>query len=145
MIANADKKAACPTESLIGAGTVVAGDICFCGGLRIDGEVRGNVRALDSEAGTLVIGEKGRVEGDIDVARLIVNGQVTGRVAASEFVRVQSKAQLKGDVDYAAAEIHLGAVVQGLLLPRPCAAPIAESAALNAVLSTPLEAAAVAL
>lgn len=119
MIAKAEKKAACPTETLIGAGTVIAGDILFSGGLRIDGEVRGNVRALDDEAGTLVIGEKGRVEGDIDVACLIVNGGVTGRVAASEFVRLQSKAQLNGDVAYAVAEIHLGAVVQGRLLQWP--------------------------
>lgn len=114
-----DKKPGCLTETLIGAGTVVAGDILFSGGLRIDGEVRGNVRALDGAAGTLVIGEQGRVDGDIDVARLIVNGGITGRVDAAESVRLQSKARLICDMAYAVAEIHAGAVVQGRLLQRP--------------------------
>lgn len=124
MFAKADPKpAAAPrSETLIGAGTVLAGDIVFSGGLRIDGEVRGNVRALDSLSGTLVIGELGRIEGDVDAARVIVNGAVTGRVAASEFIRLQSKARIACDVVYGQAEIHRGAVVSGQLLQRPGAA-----------------------
>lgn len=117
------KPAALPrSETLIGAGTILAGDIVFSGGLRIDGEVRGNVRALDGLSGTLVIGELGRIEGDVDAARVIVNGAVTGRVAASEFIRLQSKARIDCDVVYGQAEIHRGAVVSGQLLQRPAAA-----------------------
>lgn len=117
------KPAALPrSETLIGAGTILAGDIVFSGGLRIDGEVRGNVRALDSLSGTLVIGELGRIEGDVDAARVIVNGAVTGRVAASEFIRLQSKARIACDVAYGQAEIHRGAVVSGQLLQWPTAA-----------------------
>lgn len=111
------------SETLIGAGTVLAGDIVFSGGLRIDGEVRGNVRSLDDLPATLVIGEQGRIEGDIDVARVIVNGIVTGRVDASEFIRLQSKARIACDVVYALAEIHPGAVVCGQLLQRPAVSP----------------------
>ncbi|OHC72227.1 MAG: hypothetical protein A3H93_00505 [Rhodocyclales bacterium RIFCSPLOWO2_02_FULL_63_24] len=124
MPANADEKRPGHSEALIGAGTVVAGDILFSGGLRIDGEVRGNVRSLDGQTGTLVIGEKGRVDGNIEVVRLIVNGLVTGRVDAKEFVRFQSKAQVNSDVEYAVAEIHSGAVIQGRLLQRPAAAEV---------------------
>lgn len=124
MSSQADPKpAALPrSETLIGTGTVLAGDIVFSGGLRIDGEVRGNVRALDSLSGTLIIGELGRIEGDVDAARVIVNGAVTGRVAASEFIRLQSKARIDCDVVYGQAEIHRGAVVSGQLLQRPAAA-----------------------
>lgn len=114
--ANPKPTPASRSETLIGAGTILAGDIVFSGGLRIDGEVRGNVRALDSLSGTLVIGELGRIEGDVDVARVIVNGAVTGRVAASEFIRLQSKARIDCDVVYGQAEIHRGAVVSGQLL-----------------------------
>lgn len=118
MSAEAAKKPASPSrfETLIGAGTVLTGNIEFSGGLRIDGEVRGNVRAADIPASTLVIGEYGRVEGDVDVARLIVNGLVTGRVDAREFIRLQSKARIDCDVAYALAEIHPGAVVLGQLV-----------------------------
>lgn len=122
MFAKADAKVAGHTESLVGAGTVVAGDIVFSGGLRIDGEVTGEVRARDGQAGTLVIGEQGRVHGRIKVARLIVSGLVSGGAEATEFVRLQAKARVQGDLVYAAAEIHGGAVVQGRLLPRQLAA-----------------------
>lgn len=138
----AEKKPVCPVETLIGAGTVIAGDILFSGGLRIDGEVRGNVRAFDGEAGTLVIGEKGRVDGNIDVARLVVNGLVRGRVATGEFIRLQAKARLDCDVEYGIAEIHSGAVVQGRLLQRPRAARSVASAAQDGVQLTSLEPAA---
>ena len=127
MFADADKKhpRLAPSETLIGAGTVLSGDIVFSGGLRIDGEVRGNVRARDGQAGTLVIGEQGRIEGDIDVARLIVNGLVTGRVDASELLRLRSTARIDCDVTYALAEIDPGAVIRGQLLQRQGVAPIA--------------------
>ena len=42
-------------DSLIGAGTIVDGDVNFKGGLRIDGVVHGNVVSTEGEPGTLVI------------------------------------------------------------------------------------------
>lgn len=121
MVAKADDKSTGHTESLIAAGTIVAGDIFFTGGLRVDGEVRGNVRCPTGQPGTLVVGETGRVDGEVDVARLIVSGTVAGRIVAREFLRLQAKARVDCDVDYGAAEIHSGAVVQGRLTQRPVA------------------------
>ncbi|MBI3094319.1 MAG: polymer-forming cytoskeletal protein [Rhodocyclales bacterium] len=119
MFGKADKQHAKPIASLIGAGTVLSGHIVFSGGLRIDGEVRGNVRSADGQANTLVVGEQARIEGDIDVARLIVNGLIKGRVDATEFIKVQSKAQVDCDLAYAVAEIHSGAVIHGRLAQGP--------------------------
>ena len=124
MFAKTDKKHASHTEALIATGTVVAGDILFSGGLRIDGEVIGDVRARDGQPGTLVIGEKGRVHGNIEVTHLVINGLVTGRIEAKECIRLQSKARVNCDVEYAAAEIHPGAVIQGRLLQRQAGARI---------------------
>ena len=42
-------------DSLIGAGTSLTGDVTFSGGLRVDGEIRGNVRAADGQPATLVL------------------------------------------------------------------------------------------
>ena len=39
-------------DSLIGAGTSLTGDVTFSGGLRVDGEIRGNVRAADGQPAT---------------------------------------------------------------------------------------------
>lgn len=113
------KKSAKPQnriESLVGAGTVVSGDIAFTGGLRIDGEVNGNVRAVDGQSGMLVISEHARIEGEITVPHVIINGAVLGPVHATEFLELQPCARVTGDVEYNSVEMHLGAVVQGRLI-----------------------------
>jgi len=113
------KKASKPQnriDTLIGAGTTITGDISFTGGLRVDGEIKGNVHAAGDGPTTLVISEHARVEGEIAVSHVVVNGTVAGPVLSSEFLELQSKARVSGDVQYSTIEIHLGAVVQGSLV-----------------------------
>lgn len=103
-------------DSLIGAGTTISGDVSFVGGLRIDGEVKGNVQAAENNVCTLVLSENARVEGEINVSHLVVNGTVLGPVRATEFLELQPRARVTGDVEYNNIEMHLGAVVQGRLI-----------------------------
>ena len=46
-----------PIDSLIGAGTTITGDVNFTGGLRVDGCVKGNIKAVGEKPGTLVLSE----------------------------------------------------------------------------------------
>ena len=103
-------------DSLIGAGTAIEGDVTFTGGLRIDGEVRGNVRASGDQSGTLVVSEHARIEGEVSVSHLVINGTVTGPIRSSEFLELQPRARVTGDIEYNSIEMHLGAVVQGRLV-----------------------------
>ena len=105
-----------PIDSLIGTGTMIEGDVNFTGGLRIDGHIKGNVRATGSKPGTLVISELAKVEGEIDVAHVVVNGTVAGPVRATEYVELLPKARVTGDVSYKSIEIHVGAIVMGQLV-----------------------------
>lgn len=106
-------------DSLIGVGTRVDGNIRFTGGLRIDGEVRGNVGAAEgATSSVLILSEMARIEGDVDVANLIVNGTVVGAVCARESLEMQSRAKIVGDVEYATIEMHQGAIIEGRLLHR---------------------------
>ncbi len=102
-------------DCLIGAGTTVRGDIVFKGGLRIDGQVHGNVATADGQTGTLVVSEHARVEGEIRVSHIVINGTVEGPVAAGDYLELQPKARVTGDVAYKTLEMHVGAVVQGRL------------------------------
>ncbi|HVR92812.1 MAG TPA: polymer-forming cytoskeletal protein, partial [Casimicrobiaceae bacterium] len=70
-------------DSLIGAGTVVNGNVTFTGGLRIDGHVHGNVVAANGEPSALVISEEAEVDGEIRVSHVVVNGKVSGPVVAN--------------------------------------------------------------
>ena len=105
-----------PIDSLIGAGTVIEGNITFGGGLRIDGHVKGNVKATGNKPGTLVLSEIAKVEGEIDVAHVVVNGTVAGPVRATEYVELLPKARVTGDVSYKSIEVHVGAIVMGQLV-----------------------------
>ena len=109
-------KAQSRIDSLVGAGTRVEGNIIFSGGLRIDGEVRGNVVVEKGQSGTLVISEQARVEGEISVSHLVINGTVVGPVHVAEFLELQPSARVSGDVEYVGLEMQQGAVVQGRLI-----------------------------
>ena len=121
-LANSDKKvSAINSETLIGVGTIVDGNITVSGSLRVDGQVSGNVSEPTGQTSTLIVGEKGHVAGNVRIAKIIVHGLVTGQVYARNFLSLQSKAQVNCDVEYAEVEIHSGAVVQGLLSHRQLA------------------------
>ena len=104
-----------PIDSLIGAGTTIEGNITFVGGLRIDGAVKGDVKASGNKPGTLVLSELAKVEGEIDVAHVVINGTVAGPVRATEYVELLPKARVTGDVAYKSIEVHVGAIVMGRL------------------------------
>ena len=110
------KKKPPPIRSLIGEGVVVKGDIRFDEGLRIDGEVQGDVEAADGRS-ILVISEKARVHGKVRAGHVIINGEVCGPVHSDELLELQPKARIEGDVRYQMLEMHQGAQVEGLLKP----------------------------
>ena len=103
-------------DSLIGAETRIEGNISFSGGLRVDGEVNGNIVAVPGKPSTLVLSELGRVNGEINATHLMLNGVVDGPVRAAEYLELQSKAKVTGNVHYKSLEIQLGATVEGRLI-----------------------------
>ena len=103
-----------PIRSLIGEGTVVQGELRFDAGLRIDGEVIGDVLATDPSS-LLVISENARVQGKVMAGHVIINGQVHGPVVATLLLELQPKARIVGDIRYEALEMHQGATIDGVI------------------------------
>lgn len=106
-----------PIRTLIGEGTVVEGEVRFTDGLRIDGEVLGNITAVGDRRSLLVISEKARVCGRVQAGHVIINGLVTGPVESQNLLELQPKARIVGDVKYEALEMHQGATIDGELRP----------------------------
>jgi cytoskeletal protein CcmA (bactofilin family) len=107
-----------PIRSLVGEGTVIQGSMRFTEGLRIDGEVRGDVLAArDDEHSILVVSERARITGRVRAAHVIVNGEIQGPVHSSDLLEVQPKARICGDVRYEILEMHPGAQIDGELKP----------------------------
>ena len=119
MFGNKGNKPQNRIDCLIGAGTTIEGNVTFGGGLRVDGHVQGNVMATEDGPGTLVLSEQARIEGEIRVSHAVINGTVLGPVYAAEYMELQAKANVTGDVYYRTIEIQLGAVVQGRLIYQP--------------------------
>jgi cytoskeletal protein CcmA (bactofilin family) len=112
------KKKQPPIRSLVGEGMRVEGAVRFEEGLRIDGEVMGDVVAAnDSGRSILVISEKARVHGKVKASHVIINGEVRGPIHCDELLELQPKAKVVGDVRYELLEMHPGAVVEGELKP----------------------------
>lgn len=103
-------------ETLIGANAVIDGNIEFSGGLRIDGTVHGSVNEVSVTPGNLIVSEQGRIEGAINVSHATINGVVNGPVNATEYVELQAKARVTGDVRYKTLEMFVGAIVEGKLI-----------------------------
>jgi cytoskeletal protein CcmA (bactofilin family) len=110
------KRRAPPIRSLVGEGTVLHGNIGFADGVRIDGEVHGNVFAT-TDVSLIVISEKARVLGEVKAAHVIINGEVKGPVHSTDLLELQPKARITGNVRYEVLEMHQGALIDGELRP----------------------------
>jgi cytoskeletal protein CcmA (bactofilin family) len=62
------------------------------------------------------LSEHGKVEGAITASKVVINGTVIGPVKATQFIELQTKARITGDVYYNSLEMHTGAVIEGKLV-----------------------------
>lgn len=122
-----NKSVAGKIDTLIGQQTEISGDVHFNGGLHVDGAIKGNVIA--SGEAVLMLSEHGRIEGDVRVPNVILNGAVTGDVHAAERIELASRARVNGNVYYNLIEMAMGAEVNGNLVHKgsPVAQPALES------------------
>lgn len=111
------KKKPPPIRSLVGDGMVVQGAVRFTEGLRIDGQVVGDVVAEGEGRSILVISDNARVQGKVFASHVIISGEVRGPIHSTELLELQPKARIVGDVRYEMLEMHPGASVEGELKP----------------------------
>ena len=106
-------------DTLVGRNTRVEGDFSFTGGLHVDGDIRGNLVADGDPEAVLSISEYGKVEGEVRVPNVVLNGTVVGDVHASERIELATAAKVTGDVYYNLIEMAGGAAVNGKLVHQP--------------------------
>ena len=78
----------------IGRQSRVEGDIHFSGKLLLDGEVKGNIIAVEGSKSVLTVSEHGSIEGDVQVSHIILNGTVNGDVRSGERIELASNLQI---------------------------------------------------
>jgi len=97
--------------SVIGGNLVINGSIEEADSIRIEGRVTGDVSATVE----VVIGDGGRVEGDIAAPRIVAAGSVSGDLKASDELVLQKTAKVTGDARAPVVVIESGASMNGNL------------------------------
>lgn len=104
-------KPSCTVDVLIGTTTQVDGDTVFCGGLKIDGKVTGDITAKGEGTSTLLLSERAEVVGNVIVPHIVVAGKLSGNVHCAEHMVLLPTAEVTGEVRYKQIEITPGATV----------------------------------
>ena len=106
-------------DTLVGQGTEIDGDLVFSGGLLVEGQINGNVVAEEGSTAILILSESGKIEGEVKVPNMVLNGEIVGDVYGSTRVELAPKSRVKGSVYYNLIEMAIGAEVNGGLVHQP--------------------------
>ncbi len=103
------KEAQSEIQSLLGEGVEMSGELSFTNGLRVDGVVHGKVRS----EGTLVIGSSGRVEAEVHIRSISINGEFRGAIHAADRVEIHKDGKVCGEIYTPCLIIEAGALFEG--------------------------------
>lgn len=95
--ASQEESASATSNSIIGAGTTITGDIDTTGDLRIDGTLKGNIKSKAK----LLVGPSGFIEGNVFCRQADIMGQVTGNLTTTDLLQLKGKAAVAGDIQAA--------------------------------------------
>jgi cytoskeletal protein CcmA (bactofilin family) len=112
------KKERGDVASVIGSGVTIEGDVSFSGVLRVDGTVRGKLSAATVQDTTLIVGEGGRIEGEVAATDVVVHGALDGVKVRCTNLELASSARVTGDLCYGSMDVRSGAIVEAQLLNR---------------------------
>ena len=98
-----------PSVNLIGAGTVIVGDVTTNGDIRIDGSLTGSITVK----GKLVVGLSGYVEGEAMCQNADISGSIKGKIAVSELLSLKASAKITGDIITNKISVEPGATFSG--------------------------------
>ncbi|MGE0801474.1 MAG: polymer-forming cytoskeletal protein [Lautropia sp.] len=101
----------------IGEGAIFEGELRFSGRLEVDGQVVGAVIAEPPEGSEVVVGPKGRIQGPVIAASVLVAGRIEGSIKAGIRLEVAAGARVRGEIVYRDLQVQHGAVLEGSLLP----------------------------
>lgn len=106
--------------TFLGHDAIIEGTIEFKGVIRVDGEVTGKIQSDD---GTIIVGEKAVIHGDISVGNAIITGEVNGNIDANGKVEIYSPGRVMGDIQAAVISIDPGGFFNGKCMMAARATP----------------------
>lgn len=105
-------------DTLIARGCRIDGHLVFRGGLRVDGQVSGDVSSETDDGGYMLITRSGQIRGEIRAGHVVIDGQVVGNLLVAGRVELLARARIIGDIHYVSLGMKPGATVIGQLYPE---------------------------
>ena len=102
--------------TLIATNCEFVGDVHFSDQLLVNGVVKGNIYAQSGSKALITVSEKGRVQGEIRVPNVIVNGKVSGDIQSDKHIELAARAEVTGNIYYHYIEMVKGSRVDGNLV-----------------------------
>lgn len=102
-------------------GVKLEGTLELAGTFRIDGEVKGTVRCKER----LIVGENGRLEGEIEAPLISVAGKIRGTVRSTTRIEILPSGVVEGEVHTPCLVMEAGGVLEGRCYMKPEAKPAA--------------------
>jgi len=96
----------------IGKSVIIKGELSGSEDLTIEGNVEGKIELRDN---TLTIGPNGKIRAEVFAKAVIVLGEVTGNVTATEKVDIRDNGSVDGDVSAPRVAIAEGAHFRGAI------------------------------
>ncbi len=96
-------------STMIGAGTIITGDLESNGDIRIDGTLKGNLKGKAK----IIVGAGGVVEGNVEGLQADIMGHVTGTIKVQELLFLHGKTQVNGDIYAGKLQVEPTAVFNG--------------------------------
>lgn len=97
------------TDTLIGEGSIFEGKIKSAAGVRIEGQIIGDIEC----EGDVTVGDKGSVHSNIIARNVIIAGSVNGNIQARSKLSITSKGKLYGNMSAASISIEEGSIFEG--------------------------------
>lgn len=98
-----------PSINFLGSGTSIVGEIKSNGDFRIDGNLEGSI----TSKGKIVIGQSGKVDGEIECQNADISGEIKAKVIVHELLTLKATAILTGDIFTSKLAIEPGAIFTG--------------------------------
>ena len=96
-------------ETVVGHESVITGTVSTKGSLKVDGIVNGGIDQADS----VIVGDNGKIIGDIVAQTVIVSGEINGNVHSYISIELMEDAKVKGDIKTSQISINEGAFFEG--------------------------------
>ena len=95
--------------TIISHGVKIEGKVSCNGNIRVEGEIQGDI----TSQGKVIVGENGKVNGQISGDDVTIGGKVSGTIRAKEKLVLDSKGNLKGDIFTKILLVEAGAKFDG--------------------------------